>query len=68
MRKSANYETDNGVIQVRPNVDENGELTYVTIFTPSSKVHINVELVDEMLEILSAIVQRYILKEEIEFK
>lgn len=62
MRKSANYETNNGVIQVRPNLDESGELAYITIFTPSSKVHINVELVDEIMDILVAITERYILK------
>lgn len=69
MKRSADYVTDNGVITVRPNMihDENEDyphLAYITIFSPSSKVHINVELVNELKEILDAIDQRYISKSE----
>lgn len=64
MKRSANYETDNGVITVRPNMvdQEAGEqlMGYITIFTTTSKIHVNREYVKELREILEAIEERYI--------
>lgn len=73
MQRSANYETDNGAISIRPNMkielDEKTnknkvttELAYITIFTNTGKVHINRELVKEIREILEAIEDNYINK------
>jgi hypothetical protein len=68
MKRSADYETDNGAIRVRPNMAwdrESGNyigdnIAYITIFTSTSKVNINVEQVKEVREILEAIEERYI--------
>jgi len=75
MKRSANYETNNGVIQVRPNMvqtkdgvtyKQNGEpeFAYMTIFTTTSKIHVNKEYVRELIEILEALEARYITKTE----
>ena len=70
MKRSADYETDNGVIRVRPvNVDINEkdtgkilsrEFAYITIVTTTSKIHINKEYIPEIIDILKSIEERYI--------
>lgn len=75
MKRSANYETNNGVIQVRPNMVQTKdgvtykpsgepEFAYLTIFTNTSKIHVNKEYVRELIEILEALEARYITKTE----
>lgn len=68
MKQSADYESDNGAIRVRPNMlwndnkEPTGELAYITIFSTTSKVNINASQVTELREMLEAVEQRYIKK------
>lgn len=59
MKKQQMYVSDNGVISVKPNMTDNDELAYITIYAGSGKVHINAGLVDELLLLLATIVEDY---------
>lgn len=67
MKRSADYETDNNAISIRPNMvdyEDGRRLGYITIFTSTSKMHINAELVKEVREILEAIEEQYLTKKD----
>lgn len=72
MKRSADYESDNTVIRIRPvmtqplDKKDKPELAYITMFVGSSGrlVHINNEMISELIEMLQAIEARYITKTE----
>ncbi len=61
MRKNLIYESENGVIVVKPNITHGTEddLAYITIFAGSGKIHVNASLIDELLLLLATVLEDF---------
>lgn len=68
MRKAVDFESDDPrILRIRPHMmkpftkqNPSGELAYITIYTCTSKIHINRDNVAELAEMFTAVKETYI--------